>query len=131
MKYTFDPTQYGFLPHSKMPKCLKPYLHKKAFFKVICVSESGSFWYTSCYKNPGFDVWTFVGGLYNAKNDHHSSSTKYFGCIASSRFASTLLIHLLGTFTNKGTLKYGKERLNANSLSITRRKRKIVSLYKN
>lgn len=126
MKYNFDPTQYGFLPPSRMPKCLKTCLHKKSFIKVICVTESGSFWYTSCYRTPGFEVWTFVAGLYNAQNDHHSSSQVYHGCITSSRFASTLLIHLLGTFKNKSTLKYGKERLKADSLRIPRRKRRIV-----
>lgn len=126
MKYEFDPTQYGFLPPVKMPKCLKPYLHKKAFVKIICVTENGSFWYKSCYRTPGFEVWTFVGGLYNVLNDHHSSSQVYHGCITSSRFASDLLIHLFGTFQNKSTLKYGKERLEADSLRIPRRKRKAV-----
>lgn len=128
MKYNFDPTQYGFLPSKRIPKCLKTCLHKKSFFKVICVSESGSFWYKSCYRTPGFEVWTFVAGLYRNEPSfqNHSSSQVYHGCITSSRFASTLLIHLLGTFTNKGTLKYGKERLKADSLRIPRRKRRIV-----
>lgn len=120
--YKFDPAQFGYLSPSHRPKVLREWglIHEHAFVKVICTSEDGSFWYSSCYKYPNSDErWVFNSGLYNAtREDCSTSHTIYSGCITSERYAKTLLIHLLGTTTNEGTLKYGKERLLAKSLKV-------------
>jgi hypothetical protein len=128
MKYEFDPTKYGFLPPDRIPAPLKEYLGKGSFVKVIAVSPDGSFWYTSAWKYGGSDDrWVFTGGLYDTKraeayNEGHTSHRDYSGCITSKEFAEQLLIHILGTTTNEGTLKYGAERLAAPSLKIPRKK---------
>lgn len=114
--YQFDPEKFGFLPPKKMPHVLREHLHKKAYVKVIAVSEQdGSFWYKSCNRMDD-DRWVFEGGLYDVRRGDHTSHKDYCGCITSEHYAKMLLIHLFGTTLNAGTLKYGKERLNAKSI---------------
>ena len=129
-KYKFDPTKFGYRPPKRMPKQLRDYLGSKTYVKVICTSEDGSFWYSACHQyGPSDDRWYFLGGLWDAnkmqpsgvREPGHVSHTDYTGCITSEKYAKTLLIHLLGTTTNEGTLKYGKERLAAESLRIPKR----------
>jgi hypothetical protein len=122
MKYVFDPTQYGFLPAKKLPEAAKKHLHKKCFFKVIA-TDADSFWYSACHLiAPGDERWAFDSGVYTKHNGSHTRMVDYCGCITSPEFAESLLIHLFGTTTNEGTLKYGKERLEAKSLPIPRRR---------
>jgi len=124
MKYVFDPTKYGFLPARKLPEAAKDYFHKKCFFKVIAVSGD-SFWYSACNLIAiGDDRWVFNNGVYTKHDGSHTHHREYCGCITSPEFAEMLLIHLLGTSTNEGTLKHGKERLEAQSLPIPRKGKK-------
>lgn len=118
--YIFDPTQYGFLPSDQLPLSIADHFHKKCFFKVIAF-HLGSFWYLSCNKKfEHEDEWEFTAGLINTtKQQQISSSTKYRGCITSKEYAELLLIHLLGTSKNEGTLKAGFERLKSESLPIS------------
>lgn len=127
--YEFDPTKFGYLPRARRPKVLREQglIHEYAFVKVTCTAEDGSFWYSACYKYPhGDQRWNFSNGLYNAaREDSSTSHDCYSGCITSERYAKLLLIHLLGTTLNKGTLKYGKERLLAKSAKIPKVKHNV------
>lgn len=124
MKYVFNPAQYGFLPANKLPDAAKDYFHRKCFFKVIA-THGDSFWYSACHLiAPGDDRWVFDNGVYTKSTGNHNSHREYCGCITSPEFAEVLLIHLFGTSTNEGTLKHGKERLEAKSLPIPRKGKK-------
>ena len=124
MKYEFDPTKFGFLPPNQLPKPLQEHLGKETFFKVIAAHADGTFWYLSCNKYFNDERWLFISGLYDTKpgsgfyGNGHTSNRACSCCITSDMFAKELLIHLLGTTTNEGTLKYGQERLIADSLPI-------------
>lgn len=117
VNYQFDPTKFGFLPPEQTPAVLKHDLHTKSYVKVTGVLN-GAFWYTSCNQYCNTDErWCFHSGVWSPRNRNNDQPhTIYSGCITSDEYAEALLMHLLGTATNKGTLKYGKERLTKPSL---------------
>jgi hypothetical protein len=122
MKFVFDPTQYGFLPASKLPKAARKHFPRKCFFKVIA-THGDSFWYSSCNQiTDGDDRWVFDSGVFAKSTGYHCVHRDYCGCITSPEFAEVLLVHLLGTMTNEGTLKHGKERVKSDSLPIPRKR---------
>lgn len=118
-EYTFNPLDYGF---ATMPEAhAGEYWGPSCFIKITHRSED-AFWYTVCYKVVKGDDrdhrWTFRHGLFDPRKVERSGgspwdspSTTYKGCITSDDFAKSLLTHILGTTTNKGTLKYGPNRL--------------------
>ncbi len=116
MNYKFNPESFGYLPWQQVSEKLAGHVNKYAYAKVVC-SHDGSFWYSSCTKMHMDDRWEFESGLYSPYG-YSSCSRTYMGCITSKEFAEQLLIHLLGTTTNEGTIKYGTERMTAPAIQV-------------
>lgn len=111
--FKFNPLDYGF---QKMVKPLIDYWGPKSYVKIT--NRNGkAFWYTCCFKvvksDDSDERWEIHHGLYDpSRSDSFGSPSRiYMGCITSDEFAKSLLIHVLGTTTNEGTLKYGPRRL--------------------
>lgn len=113
-KYQFNPLQYGFV-ELKEDNPIYDRMAKNSFIKVSARSDD-AFWYIVTNKMAscsGDDRWEFLSGVYSPKKDgeaYHHNNKQYMGCITSDDFAQLLLIHLLGTLSNEGTLQYGTER---------------------
>ena len=125
IKYVFDPESYGYRPPNRMPQSLKDFINKRSYVKIIAAIP-GAFWYSSICQPYGDDRWEIMSGVFsrNSRNEpQHSSHTKYCGCITTASFAETLLLHLLGTTTDEGTLKHAPDRVYGNSLRIKRKKK--------
>ena len=123
MQYVFDPIKYGFRSPDNIPEQIKDYVHRRAYVKVICTWENGTFWYQAIYQpyGKGDDRWESTGGVWGAHSENHSyhnSHVDYLGCITSPEYAELLLAHLLGTTKDEGVFTYGVERLKAPSLEI-------------
>lgn len=119
-KYVFDPTLYGFVPLTRAPELLRDYLALQSFVKIVETSTRGAYWYISCnhFDNKiGGDRWEFTSGVVNRGRPkiYHIDHRIYLGCITSQNYAKELLIHLLGTTTDSGTITYGRLRLKAES----------------
>lgn len=92
MKYEFNPEEYGFIPLGN------------TYIKYLPQDKR---WYWTMRRYSYDERWEIRSGV---KGDDREI-IKYLGCITSDEFAEILLIHVMGTTTNEGTLKYGPLRL--------------------
>lgn len=115
MKYVFSPEKYGFEESILFPE-LKGKIGSNYYVKVVAIGKEANrpvYWYLSCYKLHD-DRWSFNSSSYDQNDDNNSKRDIYEGTISTKYFANELLKHLLGTCSNKGVEKYGKERLYQN-----------------
>jgi len=107
--YKFNPSDYNFV---EVDSNLQEYTGSNTLLVKIA-THGNIYWFLACKPNQyGEDRHHFISGMYDCDRNTYSGHDVYIGCITSRDFAEQLLVHLLGTTTNEGTMKYGLDRFN-------------------